>query len=93
MIRMLKDTVLIKKVAKEQVGALVMPESIKDDWERGEVVAVGSGRWDGEKYVALEVEVGDVVIYLPSRMGSFPVVNVDGEDCIILSETNIAAVE
>jgi chaperonin GroES len=94
MIKMLKDTVLVKKIAKEQTSNILMPDSVVDDWERGEVMAVGKGAYDmNQKRVKMEVKVGDIVIFLPAKYSAYPIVNVDGEECIILSESNIAAIE
>jgi chaperonin GroES len=54
-------------------------------------VAAGPGRWneDGDGRVALDVKVGDVVIY--SKYGGTEV-KVDGEEYLILSARDVLAI-
>ncbi|WP_044641136.1 co-chaperone GroES [Risungbinella massiliensis] len=66
MIKPLGDRVVLEAVEKEQKTAsgFVLPESAKEKPQEGRVVAVGAGRLDDNgNRVALEVQVGDTVIY------------------------------
>lgn len=66
MIKPLGDRVVLEAVEKEEKTAsgFVLPESAKEKPQEGRVVAVGAGRLDDNgNRVALEVQVGDTVIY------------------------------
>lgn len=92
--RVLRDNLLVKELMREQIGKIVLPESVPDDWCRGEVKGVGPGSLDitGER-IEMEVKVGDIVVFPPSRAGIYPTVLVEGENLIILPETLIWAIE
>ena len=90
-VRPLDDRVVIRPAVSEEVtaGGIVLPDSAKEKPQRGEVVAVGSGRLleSGER-AALSVEVGDVVIY--GKFGGADM-EVNGEEVKILRESEILA--
>ena len=86
----LGDRVIVKAVEQEEVTAsgIVLPDTAKEKPQRGNVIAVGDGRWvDGER-IPLEVSEGDEVIY--SKYGGTEV-KLDGDDVLILSEHDILA--
>ena len=86
----LGDRVIVKAVEQEEVtpSGIVLPDTAKEKPQRGTVLAVGEGRWvDGER-IALEVSEGDEVIY--SKYGGTEI-KVDGEDLLILRESDILA--
>ena len=82
----LQKNILVKKLTREQLGKIVLPESVEDDWLRGKVVSVGPD-------VEGEIEVDDVVIFPPPppHLGVYPTVGDEGY--IILSENMILALE
>jgi chaperonin GroES len=86
----LGDRVIVKAVEQEEVTAsgIVLPDTAKEKPQRGNVLAVGEGRWIDGKRVALEVSEGDEVIY--SKYGGTEV-RLEGEDVLILSEHDILA--
>jgi chaperonin GroES len=86
----LGDRVVVRSIEAEQVTAsgLVLPDTAAEKPQRGEVLAVGSGRLEDGKRVPLEVAEGDEVIY--SKYGGTEV-KVDGEDLLILRESDILA--
>lgn len=90
-VRPLDDRVVIRPAASEEVttGGIVLPDSAKEKPQRGEVVAVGSGRLleSGER-ASLSIEVGDIVIY--GKFGGVDM-EVNGEDVKILRESDILA--
>jgi chaperonin GroES len=87
----LGDRVIVKQSAGEEVtpSGIVLPDSAKEKPQEGEVIAVGSGRTEDGKKVAPEVSVGDKVIY--SKYGGTEV-KVEGEEYLILRESDILAV-
>jgi len=91
-IKPLGDRILIKPLAAEAKTAsgIVLPDTAKEKPQQGEVLAVGSGKIleNGQK-VALEVKVGDKVIYSKYAGND---IKVDGEECIILNERDVLAI-
>lgn len=92
--RVLRDNLLVKELKKEQLGKVILPMSVPDDYNRGKVVAVGPGDIDtAGNRIELGVKVGDIIVFPPSGMGHYPHVNVEGESLIILPERLVWAVE
>ncbi|MEA5075820.1 MAG: co-chaperone GroES [Coriobacteriia bacterium] len=92
-LKTLFDNVVVQPAqAEEQTkSGLVIPDSAKEKPQKGEIVAVGDGRWDdeGEKRVPMDVKVGDVVIYKEWGKTS---IKVEGEEFFIMSQNDILAV-
>jgi chaperonin GroES len=86
----LGDRVVVQSIEAEQVTAsgLVLPDTAAEKPQRGKVLAVGAGRYEDGKRVPLQVAEGDEVIY--SKYGGTEV-KVDGEDLLILRESDILA--
>ncbi len=85
------DRVVIKPAPEEvkTKSGIVLPDTAKEKPSEGTVVAVGTGRiLDNGQKVAIEVKVGDTVIY--SKYGGTEV-KIDNEDYIILAERDILA--
>jgi len=87
----LGDRVVVKSSESEEKtkSGIVLPETAKEKPQEGEVIAVGSGRYEEGKRVPLEVKQGDKIIY--SKYGGTEV-KVDGEEYLILSERDILAI-
>jgi chaperonin GroES len=87
----LADRLVVKPMQKEEVtkGGIYLPDTAKEKPQEGEVVAVGPGRIaeDGKR-IAMELKVGDKVIY--SKYGGAEI-KVDDVDMIILRESDILA--
>ncbi len=87
----LADRVVVKPIEREEKtkSGIYLPDTAKEKPQEGEVVAVGPGRLteDGKR-IAMDVKVGDTVIY--ARYGGSPV-KIDGEELIILRESDILA--
>ena len=65
-IRPLYDRIVVKRIeqGEEVQGGLYIPDSAKEKPQEGEVVAVGKGkRLEDGKMVALDVQVGDRVLF------------------------------
>lgn len=91
-IRPLHDKVLIKRLEEEKTTAsgLIIPDSATEKPSKGEVLAVGKGKTNNNgDIVALEVKVGDVVLF-GQYAGSE--VKVDNETLLMMSEDDITAV-
>ena len=91
-IKPLSDRVVVKPLDEEEKkqGSIIIPDTAKEKPMQGEVVAVGPGKASdtGEK-VAMEVKKGDKVLY---GKYSGTEVTVDGEDYLIMRESDILAV-
>lgn len=88
----LADRVVVKAIEQEEKtkGGIVLPDTAKEKPQEGEVLAVGTGRLlDNGERVPLEVKVGDRVVF--SKYGGTEI-KVDGEEYIILRESDILAV-
>ena len=91
-IRPLRDRVVVRRKEEEQTssGGIVLPGSAKEKPNQGEVVAVGDGAiLDNGDVRPVALSVGDNVIF---GQYSGNAVKVDGEELIILSESEIYGV-
>ncbi|MDH3725459.1 MAG: co-chaperone GroES [Thermoleophilia bacterium] len=86
----LGDRVIVRSLEAEDVtsSGIVIPDTAQEKPQRGEIVAVGSGRIEDGKTIPLEVSEGDVVIY--AKYGGTEV-RVEGEDLLVLRESDILA--
>jgi len=88
----LGDRVVVKPIEEEEVtkSGIVLPDTAKEKPQKGEVLAVGSGKLleNGER-VPLEVKVGDIVVY--AKYGGTEI-ELGGEEYVILSERDLLAV-
>ena len=84
------DRIVVRQIAAEEVTAsgIVLPDTAQEKPQRGEVLAVGDGRYDDGERVPLDVQVGDEVIY--SKYGGTEV-TIDDEDLLILRESDVLA--
>ena len=91
-IRPLHDRVIVKRVEAERTTAsgIVIPDSAGEKPDQGEVLAVGPGkRDDNGKQIALDVKVGDRVLF-----GKYAgqAVKVDGQEVLVMREDDIMGV-
>jgi len=87
----LADRLVVRPIEREDVtrGGIVLPDTVKEKPQEGKVLAVGPGRVSEDgKRIAMEVKVGDVVIY--AKYGGTEI-RIDDEDLIILRESDILA--
>ena len=90
--RPLHDRVVIRRIEGEDKtkGGILIPDTVKEKPQEGEVVAVGPGaRDESGKLIALEVKAGDRVLF-GNWSGSE--VKIDGEDLLIMKESDILGV-
>lgn len=91
-IRPLHDRVVVRRLEEETTtsGGIVLPDSAAEKPSQGEILAVGSGKvLDSGEIRAPDVKVGDKVIF--GQYGG-STVKVDGEELLILSESEIFGV-
>jgi chaperonin GroES len=91
-IRPLRDRVVVRRKEEEELsaGGIVLPGSAKEKPNQGEVVAVGDGAiLDSGEVRPVALNVGDVVIF---GQYSGNAVKIDGEELIIMSESEIYGV-
>ena len=92
-IRPLHDRVIVRREEEEAktAGGILLPGSAQEKPNQGEVIAVGSGRiLDNGDVRPVDVKVGDKVVF--GKYAGQDTIDVDGEELIILSETDIKAV-
>jgi len=91
-VKPLYDRVLIRRLEQEEktAGGIIIPDSAKEKPQMGVIIAVGTGaRDDAGKIIALEVKVGDVVLF--AKWGGTEV-KVDGEDLLVLKESDLIGI-
>ena len=87
----LADRVVIKPTEREEVtkGGIILPDTVKEKPQEGEVVAVGPGRLSEDgKPIKMDVKVGDKIIY--ARYAGTEI-KIDDEEYVILRESDILA--
>lgn len=92
MLKPLGDRVVIRVLEQEEKTAsgIFLPDTAKEKPSQGEVVAVGPGKvQDDGKRVALDVKVGDKIIF--SKYAGTEV-KFEGTKYLIVSERDILAV-
>jgi len=87
----LADRIVITPLKQDEVTAsgLVIPDTVKEKPQQGEVVAVGPGRLDDNgKRVPIDVSVGDRILYAKYTGTE---IKLDGDDYIVLNDKDILA--
>ena len=90
--RPLHDRVVVRRLDSEEKtkGGIIIPETAKEKPQEGEVIAVGSGaRDEAGELVALDVKKGDRVLF---GKWSGTEVKIDGQDLLIMKESDIMGV-
>src|SRR5437667_364075 len=90
--RPLHDRVVVKRIdadAKTK-GGIIIPDTAKEKPSQGEITAVGpGGRDEAGKLISIELKVGDRVLF---GKWSGTEVTIDGEDLLIMKESDIMGV-
>ena len=90
--RPLHDRVLVKRLDEDEKtpGGIIIPDTAKEKPSEGKVVAVGSGtKSEDGKVTALDVKKGDKILF---GKWSGTEVTVDGDDLIIMKESDILGI-
>jgi len=90
--RPLHDRVLVRRIdaAEKTAGGIIIPDTAREKPQEGEIVSVGSGaRAEDGTVVALDLKPGDRILF---GKWSGSEVRVDGEDLVIMKESDVLAV-
>ena len=90
--RPLHDRVLVRRVTAEEktAGGIIIPDTATEKPQEGEVIAVGSGTLnDKGELRPLDVKAGDRILF---GKWSGTEVKLDGEELLIMKETDIMGV-
>ncbi len=93
MVKPLEDRVVVKPNTEEErtKGGIVLPDTAKERPQEGEVIAVGPGKLlENGQRAPVDVKPGDKVIF--AKYGGTEV-KIDGEEYIILRQSDILAVK
>ncbi|MCC2629716.1 MAG: co-chaperone GroES [Thermomicrobiales bacterium] len=90
--RPLHDRVVVRRIDAEEKtkGGIIIPDTAKEKPQEGEVIAAGPGaRDESGKIVPLDVKAGDRILF---GKWSGTEVRIDGEDLLIMKESDIMGV-
>ena len=90
--RPLGDRVVVRRVEEEAKtkGGIIIPDTAKEKPQEGEVLSVGPGARDEDgDYIKMDVKAGDRILF---GKWSGTEVKIDGEDLIIMKESDILGV-
>ena len=90
--RPLHDRVVVRRLDGEEKtkGGIIIPDTAKEKPQEGEIVAVGPGaRDENGKINPLDVKAGDRILF---GKWSGTEVKIDGEDLIIMKESDVLGV-
>jgi len=90
--RPLHDRVLVRRIESDEktAGGIIIPDTAKEKPSEGEIIAVGSGaRNEKGEITPLDVKAGDRVLF---GKWSGTEVRVDGEDLLIMKESDIMGI-
>jgi chaperonin GroES len=85
----LHDRVLVRRLEEKETakGGIIIPDTAKEKPQEGEVLAVGPGARDEDgKRIPMDVKAGDRILF---GKWSGTEVKIDGEDLIIMKESDI----
>jgi chaperonin GroES len=90
--RPLHDRVVVRRIKAEEKtkGGIIIPDTVKEKPQEGEVIAVGpGGRDEAGKVIKPDVTTGDRVLF--GKWSGTEVV-IDGEELLIMKESDIMGV-
>jgi chaperonin GroES len=90
--RPLHDRVVVRRLEGEEKtkGGIIIPDTAKEKPQEGEIIAVGpGGRDESGKLTPLDVKSGDKILF---GKWSGTEVKIDGQDLLIMKESDILGV-
>jgi chaperonin GroES len=90
--RPLHDRVVLRRLDGEEKtkGGIIIPDTVKEKPQEGEVIAVGPGaRDESGKLVPLDLKVGDIVLF---GKWSGTEIKIDGNELLIMKESDVMGV-
>lgn len=93
MFKPLHNYVLIERIEEENktAGGIIIPDTAKEKPSRGRVIAVGDGAYDDGQKIPMSVKVDDVVLFA-KWASSANEVKIDGNDYVLIKETDILGI-
>ncbi|KPJ50564.1 molecular chaperone GroES [candidate division TA06 bacterium DG_26] len=91
-VKPLADRLLVRRLEEEEMkkGGIIIPDTVKEKPQKGQVVAVGPGRLDDKgKRVALEVKKGDTIIF--SKYAGTEI-KIEDKDYLIMREDDVLGI-
>ncbi|MCK5610170.1 co-chaperone GroES [Candidatus Pacearchaeota archaeon] len=91
MLQPINDRIVVKKIDAPELsqGGIHLPTTAQEDILRGTVLAVGSGRTEAGKLMAMTVKVGDTIATFG---GAGQRLKIDGQEVIVMSEGDILGI-
>lgn len=90
--RPLHDRVVVRRIEAEAKtkGGIIIPDTVKEKPQEGEIIAVGSGaRDESGKIVPLDVKAGDRILF---GKWSGTEIKINGEDLLIMKEADVMGI-
>jgi chaperonin GroES len=90
--RPLHDRIVIKRIEAEAktAGGIIIPDTVKEKPQQGEVIAVGpGGRDESGKLIPIDIKAGDRVLF---GKWSGTEVRIDDEEYLIMKESDVMGV-
>jgi chaperonin GroES len=90
--RPLHDRVVVKRIEADErsKGGIIIPDTVKEKPQEGEVVAVGpGGRDENGQLIVMDLKAGDRVLF---GKWSGTEVKLDGDELLIMKESDIMGV-
>ena len=90
--RPLHDRVVVRRVGSDEKtsGGIIIPDTAQEKPSEGQVVSLGpGGRTEDGKAIDMDVKAGDLVLF---GKWSGTEVSIDGEDLLIMKESDIMGV-
>ena len=92
-VRPLQDRVIVRRIEEQEqksAGGIIIPDTAKEKPQEGKVVAVGPGKKEDGKVLALDVKAGDRVLF-----GKYAgtEIKLDGEEQILREEDILGVIE
>lgn len=91
-VKPMEDRIIVRPLEAEQKtsGGIIIPDSAKEKPQKGEVVAVGPGKYsDKGSKIEMSLKKGDKILY---GKYSGTEVKIDSEDYLIMRESDVLAI-
>ncbi len=91
-VKPLADRVIVRPLDAEEktAGGIIIPDNAKEKPQKGEIVAVGEGKIsDSGQKIDMSLKTGDKVLY---GKYSGTEVSIEGEDYLIMRESDVLAI-
>jgi chaperonin GroES len=90
--RPLHDRIVVRRITAEEKtkGGIIIPDTAQEKPSQGEIIAVGpGGRDEAGKLIPIDLKTGDKVLF---GKWSGTEVKIDGEDLLIMKESDVMGV-